>query len=140
MSKAEARIITVEQAPILTELGLPELIKDYKAVYTHEIFHKTKMEFYGKKRDAVKESIRIAIVAANADTVVYTDSKGLEWRSTIVEPETPKVLDPQLLAMNIMKIGKLPSPVAQQIIAKSTVDGTKRKAYVKVTVPVEGKK
>jgi hypothetical protein len=137
----EKKIITVEQAPILVDLGLPELYHDYKKYAEKEVFHKTKVTFYERKRNTVKESIRVAMVEADpdVDTVVYTDPKGLKWQSTIVKPESPDVLDQELLKRNMMKVGKLPAPIVQDILAKSMVPGKKKQSYVLVTEPTEGK-
>lgn len=126
-------IVTVEQNPLLLELDLPELLKEYKKFADQMGFHKTKMDFYDVKRTAVKASIGVIIDTVHADSVVYVDPEGVNWKSTMVRPEAAPVLDEDKLRVNMMKIGKLPAPVVQEIFKLSTVPGKPKASYVKVT-------
>lgn len=138
MSKTEKQekvIVNFGDNPALEELDLPGLLKEYKAVLAKEQFHLTKAHFYEVKRNSVKSGLQTVIEAVHADTVLYTDSMGGEWKSTLVKPDAPEVLDEKLLKTNMMKLGKLAAPVVEEIIKKSTVAGTPKRPYVLVTVP-----
>ena len=133
MNPKEKIIVTVEQNPLLLELELPELLKEYAKLKEQEDFHAIQVAFYGNQRTAVKASIGVIINAVKADSVVYTDPKGIEWRSTMVRPESSPVLDPSKLRVNMGKIGKLAAPVIQDILMKSTVPGKPKASYVRVS-------
>ena len=137
MSKPEKSKVTVTfgEDPVLEDLDLPGLLKEYKANIIKETFHKEKMEYYAIKRSDIKDGIKTIIETVHADTVLYTDSMGGEWKSTLVQPGTSPILDENLLRSNMMRLGKLPAPVVAAIFEKSTVPGKPKAAYVKVTVP-----
>lgn len=142
MSKSEKEklIITVEQAPILLELGIDELYQDYRKVEEKYKFHKTEQGRFDVKRTMVKESIKIAMTQANpdVDTVVYTDPKGAQWQSTIVKPEPKKELDVDKLKTNIMKHAKVAAPIVDKIL-KDSINEKPVKSYVLVTLPEDKK-
>ena len=140
MSKAAAEkiIVTVEQEPLLLDLDFPELLKAYRKVNEKYAFHNAKTELYDAQRRQIKNSIGIAIDAVKADVVVYTDSKGLEWKSTRISPDPKEVLDPSMLRTNIMKFGKLAAPIVQKIMDASMIKQPIT-PYVRVIIPDEAK-
>ncbi len=136
MSKSEKKekvVVNFADVPELEDLGLPELIKEYEAALAKEKFHADKVAFYESRRNTVKVSLQTVIETAEADSVVYTTPDGDDWKSTLVTPEATPVLSEALLKANMMKIGKIPAPVVDTIITKSTVPGKAKKSYVLVT-------
>ena len=140
MSKAvvEKIIVTVEQEPLLLDLDFPELLKAYRKVNEKYAFHTAKTELYDAQRRQIKNSIGVAIDAVKADVVVYTDPKGLEWKSTRISPDPKEVLDEGKLRTNMMKLGKLAAPIVQKIIGESIVKQPST-PYVRVIIPDEAK-
>ena len=131
MSKAETTgkvIVEFANEPLLEDLQLPELLKEYK----HFV---DKKDEYAKKATAVSATIKTIVETVKADTVLYTDARGGEWRSTLVRPEAGTKTDLDLLRDGMMKIGKLDAVTVAKIFAKAEVPTEPRESYVRITLP-----
>lgn len=116
-------IIQFEDEPLLAELELPELIKEYKRSFTKEVE-------YAYKTLSIRDSLKTVVETVKADTVVYRD-----WKSTIVRPTQGKHLDMDDLRTNMMKMGKLDAVQVAKILAASLKDNKPPVPYVRISAP-----
>ena len=126
------RIVNFDDVPILADLELPDLLKEFRKYHVKEKDAKTEMESWQSKKRTVGEGIRTAIEAADADIVLYTSGKK-EYRATLVKSEGLTATDEDRLRENMMKIGKLDAELVAKIF-KFSQTPVERKPYILLTV------
>lgn len=132
-TKDEKIVRNFSDVPLLEELDLPGLLTRH-----HEL--EMAIAAMETEKGIIAQGIRVCVDAAEADTVVYTDTNNQVWRSTVVRPEPSKKVIRKSLEKNMMKMGKLDAKTVGAIFAASTKTGDPRDPYVRITDPYLPKK
>lgn len=119
-------VITIENEPLLNDLELPELLKDYKKSCW-------KLDEYSVRKQSDRSAITDVIRVVHADTVTCPISNDL-FSATIVTPLPSSKLDMNELRTNLQRLGKLDAHTVAVIFAKS-MKTVPRKPYVKISAP-----
>ena len=132
MSKTEQEpvVVNFDDEPLLAELELVSILKDYRKLSRKEKEAKT-------EKSLLNKSVMAIIEAVNADTVIYDEPRKGAWKATIVRSEPGEMLDLDKLKMNLGMLGKLDAARINGIIAASMVPTKPKDPYVKITPPKE---
>jgi hypothetical protein len=123
MSTPEKIVKTIEDEPLLEELNLPDLFKEYKR-------YAWKENEYTLRKNTIKEAILEITREVKADTIVAND-----WKASYVLPTPGKTLNPDLLRTNIMRICKLDAATVAKIFTMSETPKKASAAHVRITGP-----
>ena len=134
MSKTqkEKTIVTLEQVPVLEELGFKDLAKKFDKIHVEEKEAEKEVARINLKRKAVGIELQAAIEAVQVDSVEFISGK-FKYRTTLVKSEPGEKLDESKLRTNLMKMGKLDAGMVAAIINASQTPTEARAAYVLVT-------
>ncbi len=140
MSKAEKEkvVVDMDDEPLLEDLGLPDLLKEYRRLHLEEKNFETKAKTFTEKKKPFGDAIQEAIKSVKAD-VVQADIDGSRWQATLVKGDDDATkTDEDKLKENLMKLGKLDAALIAKIFKASQVPAV-RKGYILVTVKDEEK-
>lgn len=126
-------IIEYDNEPLLEELGFADLIKKRQR-------HSIRAKFYETEKDRLSAELVDIIDSIDADSVLYTDSKGGKWTTNLTRGEKGSKLDLDKLKENLGKLGKLDAVLIAKIFEKSMVETAKKADYVTVYAPRKSKK
>lgn len=135
MSKPEKKKVTINVAdsPILEELDVPSLLKQYHSTHLEHLDASAKANKFETKKKTINASLQVAMAQVGADIVVY---KGKEktWQGTLVSGEPGVKLNEDKLRENLMKMGRLDAKTVTEIFAASEDPVPARASFVRVTI------